>query len=180
VQLNRLDWRRFLRLKNPAATALMARMNIRPEDRVRVKVQILRLLATMRLDREKMDLIAGFMDCYLALSAKEELAFQRDVAKIEDNKEKETVMELMTSWERKGRAEGRAEGRTEGWAEGRQAALVDLVNRQLARQVGPLSSALARQVSRLNGAQLEGLAEALLKFTSLDDLKRWLANAAAN
>jgi hypothetical protein len=172
VQLNRLDWRRFLRLKNPAATALMAKMNIRPEDRVKVKVQILRLLATMQLDREKMDLIAGFMDCYLALSAKEELAFQRDVAKIEDNKEKETVMELMTSWERKGRAEG--------WAEGRQAALVDLVNRQLARQVGALSSALARQVSRLNGAQLEQLAEALLKFTSADDLKRWLANAAAN
>jgi hypothetical protein len=31
--------------------ALMARMRIKPEDRVRVKLQMLRLLATLRLDR---------------------------------------------------------------------------------------------------------------------------------
>src|SRR5947207_15958813 len=61
----------FIKLKNPAATALMVKMNIRPEDRVKVKLQVLRLLVTMRLDREKMDLIAGFMESYLKLSAKE-------------------------------------------------------------------------------------------------------------
>ena len=107
VQLNRLDWRRFLRLKNPAATALMAKMRLRREDRPKVKAQVLRLLATLRLDREKMNLIAGFVDSYLALTAKEELAFRGELVKLQDGTEKETVMELTTSWQRQGRAEGR-------------------------------------------------------------------------
>jgi hypothetical protein len=74
VQLNRLNWRKYIRLRNPAAAALMARMRIARRDRVRVKLQILRLLTTLRLQPEKMELIAGFMENYLALSAKEELA----------------------------------------------------------------------------------------------------------
>ena len=67
VQLNRLNWRDYMRHKNPAAAALMAKMSIQPDERARVKLQILRLLATMRLDRQKMDLIAGFMETYLTV-----------------------------------------------------------------------------------------------------------------
>jgi hypothetical protein len=169
IQLNRLDWRRFLRLKNPAATALMAKMKIRAEDRVKVKAQVLRLLATMRLDREKMDLIAGFVDSYLALTAKEELALRAELDKVLDIEQKATVMELMTSWERKGRTEGRAEGRAEGE--------LTVIKRQLVRRVGPLSPALMGQVSRLSERQLEALAEALLDFTGVEDLQAWLATA---
>ena len=76
VQLNRMDWRQFLRLRNPAATALMAKMNIRPEDRVKVKAQVLRLLVTLQLNRRKMDLIAGFVDRYLALTAAHKMAWK--------------------------------------------------------------------------------------------------------
>jgi hypothetical protein len=171
IQLNRLDWRRFLRLKNPAATALMAKMNIRPEDRVKVKAQILRLLATMRLDREKMDLIAGFVDSYLALTAKEELAFQTELDRVLDIEQKAMAMELMTSWERKGRAEGRAEGRLEA----RRA----LVKRLLHRRFGGLEPAVERRVHRLSGDRLEALAEAVLDFTGTDDLQRWFAANAS-
>jgi ABC-type Na+ transport system ATPase subunit NatA len=81
-------------------------MNIRPADRAKVKLQILRLLATLRLEPEKMDLIAGFMETYLALTAREELAFEEELDKLESREQKASVMELMTSWERKGRAEG--------------------------------------------------------------------------
>ena len=42
IQLNRLNWRDFLRHQNPVASALMAKMNIAPEDRPRVKVECLR------------------------------------------------------------------------------------------------------------------------------------------
>jgi hypothetical protein len=171
VQLNRLNWREFVRLKNPAATALMAKMRIRPEDRVRVKLQMLRLLATLRLDRKKMDLIAGFVDAYLALTAKEELALRREVAKLPDKKRKTRVMELITSYERKGRQEGRLEGRLEGQ--------LALVQRQLQRRVGPLSPMAAKQVTRLNTQTLEALAEALLDFTSAADLEHWLARKSS-
>ena len=160
IQLNRLNWRQYLRLKNPAATALMAKMKIRPNDRVRVKVQILRLLATMQLDREKLNLIAGFVDHYLALTAKEELAFTRALHRVTSVEEKATVMELMTSWERKGRDEGRRE----------------LVKRLLTRRLGVLAPSAERRVNRLSSPQLDALADALLDFTSAADLQRWLAS----
>ncbi len=50
IQLNRRNWRDFVRHQNPVASALMAKMNIAPEDRPRVKFECLRLLATLRLD----------------------------------------------------------------------------------------------------------------------------------
>jgi len=77
-------------------------------------------------------------------------------------------MDLMTSWERK----GRQEGRQEGWQEGQLA----LIKRLLDRQVGPLDAAMERQVNRLSRERLGELAEALLRFTSAEDLRRWLAD----
>ena len=96
-----------------------------------------------------MDLIVGFMENYLALSAKEELAFQQAVDRMGNNKEKQSVMELMTSWERKGRQEGRL-----------------AIVKRLQVLTGKLSPSLERDVARL--------AEALLDFSSTRDLERWL------
>lgn len=46
IQLNKLNWRDFLRYDNPLACALMAKMQVAPKDRVQVKLECLRLLAT--------------------------------------------------------------------------------------------------------------------------------------
>ncbi|MGL5793037.1 MAG: Rpn family recombination-promoting nuclease/putative transposase [Waterburya sp.] len=70
IQLNRLDWRDFLKQKNPVlkdtashiAAALMAKMKIDKSDRPQVKAECLRLLVTLKLDRAKMQLISGFVD----------------------------------------------------------------------------------------------------------------------
>ena len=110
-----------------------------------------------------MDLIAGFMENYLALNAKEELAFQKALDKIETNIEREAVMELMTSWERKGRQEGRQEGR------------LATIQKQLRVLLGKLTPAQERNLACLQEAQLAELAEALLDFASAKDLERWLA-----
>ena len=37
IQLNRLNWRDFIRQENPVAAALMAKMQIQPEERAQVK-----------------------------------------------------------------------------------------------------------------------------------------------
>jgi hypothetical protein len=50
VQLNRLSWRDYLRQENPVAAALMAKMQLQPQERATVKLECLRLLATLRLD----------------------------------------------------------------------------------------------------------------------------------
>jgi hypothetical protein len=62
VQLNRLNWRYFLRQPNPIASALMANMGIATVDRPRVKLECLRLLATLRLDPARTYFISAFID----------------------------------------------------------------------------------------------------------------------
>src|ERR687886_492103 len=94
IQLNRLNWRDFLQHENPVASALMAKMNIAPEDRPRVKFECLRLLATLRLDPARMQLISGFVDTYLRLSAEEQRIFQAEIGRFIPD-EREVVMQIV-------------------------------------------------------------------------------------
>ncbi len=108
VQLNRLHWRDYLKRPNPAAAALMARMKIAPADRVRVKAEIFRVLLTLRLRPEKSQLILGFVETYLELSAQEELRLQRELDTLSEN-EQEKIMRMLLPGERVGIRKGRQE-----------------------------------------------------------------------
>jgi Domain of unknown function (DUF4351) len=163
IQLNRLDWREFLTQPNPVAAALMAKMEIEPVDRPRVKVECLRMIANLKLDKARTFLISGFIDNYLRLNPIEEQQFQVEVDRIKLPQERENVMELTTSWMEKGIVQGRE-------SEGR-----GLVVKQLTRKLGNLSPELLSRVNGLNLDRVEALAEDLLDFTSMGDLERWLA-----
>ncbi|MBX3169493.1 MAG: flagellar assembly protein H [Candidatus Eremiobacteraeota bacterium] len=113
VELAHLDWRAFLKKPNPVASALMARMAIRPEDRPQVKAECLRMLANLRVDYDKAAIIGHFVESYLKLTAEEVRTFER-IVELLPQEEKETVMTYTTSWHREGRKEGRLEGRKEG------------------------------------------------------------------
>jgi hypothetical protein len=69
IQLNQLDWRDFVKSENAVASALMAKMNVATKDRPRVKVECMRMLATLKLDPAKLRLIWGFVERYLDLTA---------------------------------------------------------------------------------------------------------------
>jgi len=97
IQLNRLNWRDFMRPKNPVATALMAKMRIEKNDRWRVKLECLRLLATLKLDPAKTKLISGFIDTYLQLSVDEETQFKSEIGLLASEEEREEIMEIVTS-----------------------------------------------------------------------------------
>jgi predicted transposase/invertase (TIGR01784 family) len=165
IQLNRLNWRDFLNQRNPVAAALMSKMKIDVADRPRVKVECLRLLATLRLDPARSQLISGFVDTYLKLNVQEEQAFQVEIGTLEGT-EREDIMQIVTSWMEQGIAQGRTEGRTEGER--------SLVLRQLIRKLGTLPSSVEAQVQALDLPQLEILGEALLDFAHLSDLTDWL------
>jgi len=68
-------------------------------------------------------------------------------------------MEMMTSWERRGRQEGKEE----------------LVARQIRRRFGEVSPERMTQLDQLSLEQLNQLGEALLDFTSAKDLENWLS-----
>jgi hypothetical protein len=106
IQLNRMNWRDYLDQPNPVAAALMSKMKIAPEDRPKVKAECLRLLVTLKLDPAKMSLVSKFVDTYLQLDREEEKTFQAEVDRM-DIAQKEEVMQVTTSWERKGKAEER-------------------------------------------------------------------------
>ena len=162
IQLNRLNWRDFINQQNPVAAALMSKMRIEPAERPRVKVECLRLLATLKLNPARTRLISGFVDTYLRLNVQEEQVFQKAVGTLEGT-EREGIMQIVTSWMEQGIAEGKTE-------EARS-----LVLRQLARRVGTLPADAEAQVQALVLPELEALGEALLDFAALGDLERWLS-----
>jgi hypothetical protein len=161
IQLNRMNWRDFVRQPNPIASALMAKMSIAAADRPRVKLECPRLLATLHLDLAKMQLISGFVDTYLRLNQEEQQAFGREVAVL-DMDEKETLMQLTTSWKEEGIVEGLHRGKTE------------LVVRLLRRRFGDLPHSLEARIDALADDRLGEMAEALLDFSSLADAGAWL------
>jgi flagellar biosynthesis/type III secretory pathway protein FliH len=165
IQLNRLNWRDFLSQPNPVAAALMSKMRITPEDRPRVKVECLRLLATLQLDSARTRLISGFVDTYLRLNAIETQAFQAEIAKIEPER-REGVMQIVTSWMQ----EGIEQGIEQGIERERS-----LVLRLLTKRVGTLPSEVRDRIDQLSIDQVEALGEALLEFRTLTDLEAWLS-----
>jgi Domain of unknown function (DUF4351) len=160
IQLNQLDWRTFLTQPNPVAAALMAKMKIDPADRPRVKVECLRMIANLKLDKARTYQLSGFIDNYLRLNSIEERQFQVEVDTIKLPKEREKIMEITTSW------------MEEGIVKGERA----LTIRLLTKKVGNLSPELLARVSGLSVERVEALAEALLDFKHVGDLERWMGD----
>jgi hypothetical protein len=133
------------------------------EERPQVKLISLQLLSSLGLNPAQLHLISGFIDIYLKLNPVEQVKFEEELARIEPVQQEE-VMEIVTSWMETGIQKGL-----------KQEAL-SLVRRQLNRRCGSLLPELQQQIQGLSLEKLEELGEALLDFTSVDDLTSWLQN----
>ncbi len=180
VQLNRLPWRKFVKKANPVASALMAKMKIAPRDRPLVKLECLRLLLTLRLDPARMRLIGTFVDSYLRLNEQEERRFAKNIEQVRwKPKEKEAIMEYVTSWEERGIAKGLERGLEQGiqkglrkgLEQGRLEALREILLDVLATRFGPVDPAVAARIQQIQSAtDLKDLAHRALTASSLHDL----------
>ncbi len=170
IQLNQLNWRDFLKQKNPVAAALMSKMKIAPAERAKVKVECLRAIATLKLDPARVSILSGFVDTYLSLNTREEAEFDREVASIKKETEKEKVMQIVTSWMER----GIEQGLEQGLEQGEQKATLKSVLRVLNRRVGELELGETQRLQQLSVSQLEELLDAALDFTQMDDLMSWL------
>jgi Domain of unknown function (DUF4351) len=166
IQLNQLNWRDFLKQRNPVAAALMSKMKIDKKDRAKVKVECLRAIATLKLDPARVSILSGFVDSYLNLDKLEEVEFELEVASIKKETEKENVMQIVTSWMTRGIEQGRVEG-------GKEEAL-RLVSRVLTRRAGELDADVNERLQQLSVSQLEELHDAALDFIQMGDLIGWL------
>jgi predicted transposase YdaD len=173
IQLNRLNWRDFVRTPNPVASALMTRMQIATEDRPRVKLECMRMIATLKLDKARSLLIAKFMNNYLNLTSRETIVYNKMIGTVAPKERKGlmTLTQFMKDMEEEQRQEGRRQGRQEGRQEGAR----DLLLRLLRKRFGSIPVKLSKQVERLDDAAMLALAEAVLDFTKPADAQQWLA-----
>jgi hypothetical protein len=110
LELKKLNWRDYIHHDNPVAAALLSKMGFKPEEKVRVKLEFMRMLARMKLDPARMELLGGFFETYLKLSREEEEQLYTELGKM-DEKEVSTIMQVTTSWHEKGRIEGAIEAK---------------------------------------------------------------------
>mgnify|MGYP000403200111 CR=1 FL=1 len=99
---------------------------------------------------------------YLSLNITEEAEFDREVASIKKETEKEKVMQIVTSWMER------------GVEQGEQKATLKSVLRVLTRRVGELELGETERLQQLSVSQLEELLDAALDFTQVGDLMNWL------
>ncbi|HKV39799.1 MAG TPA: DUF4351 domain-containing protein [Blastocatellia bacterium] len=199
IQLNQLNWRDFARKENPVASALMAKMRIAPEDRARVKLECMRMIASLRLNKAKTHLVLGFVDTYLRLSQEEKNLYEAELEKL-DPPEKEKVMETRMSWREEALQEGLEqglkqglqqamswkeealqEGKQQGIQEGKQQGiqetkhrLASLVMHLAEKRLGQFGAGIRERIGQLDSDQLEDLGEAVLDFERVEQLATWL------
>ncbi|MBT9140664.1 MAG: hypothetical protein DDT30_01242 [Dehalococcoidia bacterium] len=106
VQLKKEPWRKYVQSGNPAAAALMSKMNYSKEERVTVKIEFTRMLANMRLDLARNTLLTAFFETYLRLNKAEEEEYRQRLPRELNPEEVKYYMEITTSYHEKGREEG--------------------------------------------------------------------------
>ncbi|MEI6381175.1 MAG: DUF4351 domain-containing protein, partial [Cyanobacteriota bacterium ELA615] len=122
----------------------------------------------------RMQLISGFVDTYLKLNQLEELEFKKEVSTF-SKPEQESVMQITTSWMEQGIEQGLEQGLQRGIEKGLNREK-KLVLRQLKRKLGQITPELEIQIKALDIDKVESLGEALLDFSTVDDLKAWLVS----
>jgi len=176
IQLNRLNWREFVEQRSPVSSALMSKMMIAPEDRARVKLECIRMIAGLKLNKAKTHLVLGFIDTYLRLSQEEEQEYDVELDKLAPA-EKETVMETGMSWRdralQEGLQQGLEQGREQGLEQGK-AKMAFLVTRLVEKQFGQVEPGIRIRIADLNYDQLEALGEAVVGFDKVAQLTEWL------
>jgi len=130
---------------NPVTAALLSKMGFKDEEKVRVKLEFLRMLTRLKLDPARMEMLAGFFESYLKLSQEEEERLNYELGRI-DKKEAETIMQITTSWHERGRIEGRMEGRIEKSQE--------IICKYLSRKFGQQSADLQEKVQKIGDLQI--------------------------
>jgi hypothetical protein len=180
IQLNRLNWRDFLRQPNPVAAALMAKMNFAPGDRPRVKLECLRMIVTLSLDSARIHLLSGFVDSYLRLNMAEQQVFDRELQQVQPQ-EGQRVLTIVTSWMEeglekgleRGLEQGLAQGRQEGRQAGQQAEACKLMLRFIQQRFPHGFAMFEPKIRALNFEQLELLGDRLFTFEAITELEAW-------
>ncbi|WP_071188578.1 DUF4351 domain-containing protein [Trichormus sp. NMC-1] len=152
-------WEELERSNNPFAIVVMAHLKTqattkKPQERKNWKFQLIRRLYERGLQEKDIRNLYRFIDWVMLLPKPLEREFWQDFKAFEQ----EITMTYVTTGERI------------GYERGEQ----NLVLKQLKKRFGEISEDIQQVITELSIDQLESLGEALLDFTSVDDLINWL------
>ncbi len=160
-------WEELEASDNPFATVVMAHLktqqtNKKPGERKTWKFSLIRRLYEQGMQEQDIRNLYRFIDWVMILPKALEAEFWQEFKEFEQ----ERTMSYITTGERIGYERGEQEGRRQGEQ--------NLVLRLLRRRVGELPQEVIGEIQTLSLEQLESLGEALLDFTTMDDLLNWL------
>ncbi len=152
-------WTELENSDNPFAIVVMAHLKMQETgkkfvDRKVWKFSLVRRLYELGLEEQDIRNLYRFIDWVMILPKELEVEFWEEYKQFEQ----ELTMSYITTGERIGYERGQQE----------------LVLRQLHKRVGELPQEVIEEIQTLPVKQLETLGEALLDFTDVDDLLRWL------
>ncbi|MEC5423419.1 Rpn family recombination-promoting nuclease/putative transposase [Virgibacillus sp. C22-A2] len=107
LELRKMNWRNYLESNNPVAAALLSKMGYKENERIKVKIELLRMLTKMELNPAKTRLIHSFFEKYLTLNEREEEELMDEIKQL---KEGEQILELPISYEERGIEKGIKKG----------------------------------------------------------------------
>jgi len=172
IQLNLMKWQDFVGNPNPVAVALMARMNVKPEDYMTVRRGFFDLFATGKLDRKQLRTIDEFMSTYLKLTTEQYQQYQEEMKVAMSPQNVELYSEIIT--------ESDAIAFEKGIIQGLRDAEIRITLRQLEGKLGTLGETLRQRIMALSEDKLEDLSIALLNFQTVDELQSWLDASTGN
>lgn len=162
-------WEELESSPNPFAIIVMAQSKFlelrKQSDKLDWKLRLVRMLYRRGYKRDDIIQLFRFIDWMIALPEKLEDTFWEEIAK-----EEEQSMPYVTSVERRALKRGKEEGRQEG----RQEGMFLITLRLIKRKFGEIEPALEEQIKTLTSEQLEAFGDALLDFSSQNEVKEWL------
>jgi hypothetical protein len=170
IDLARMDAAESVTKPNPALLALASRMRFDPSRRVRLTRDFFISLASISLNHEDLQLVAGFFSGYQPLSDGEALQLEEEMSKVMPDMAREKVIKWDNPLSRIGELRGLDLGRREG----RKLGEAELVLKLLRRRFGALTGEQKQSIRGLELRGIESLGEALLDFRTRADLDRWL------
>ncbi|MBE8971176.1 Rpn family recombination-promoting nuclease/putative transposase [Nostocales cyanobacterium LEGE 12452] len=148
--------------QQPLGLGLMLLTNVTSETEAVEGARFLLEQAQQQSEQAIIDLITTIIVYKFSKLSREEIATMLGL----NLEEPRAILEA----KEEGKVEGREEGKVEGKVEGERTIILRLLN----RRVGNISDTLLSQIQGLSLEQLEALGDALLDFSTLADLERWL------
>jgi len=166
IGLAELSAEEYLATKNPVAYGLAPLMDHGQLSKPRLKALCLNGIATSNITEVQAAILAYFVDTYLPLTQAEEEEFQKLI-----QQEEVQVMEFITSWQRKARAEGVAEGIAEGIAKGVLASRREILIRQLKVKFDAVPETTVQRIESISSTdELDRLLEKIIHVNSLAEM----------